>query len=94
MMIVFMVRQIELWNEAINSQEALASQRDLLAIDGQPPLAHQALERLGKSLADFHVELVTEIAGFDLAEFQLQDKLADQPFVVIEPVGSKERKPI
>ena len=64
--------------QRIGAQQSLPRQLDAIAVDRQPTVGGVLPPRVGPLVQDLDAELVAEVAGVEIAAFQLQDHLADQ----------------
>src|SRR5258708_4988616 len=78
---VAMLRQKEFVQKPVHLQQGLAAQRHPVSINLEEPPVFQLVERLGESGSEVHAEFAGEIIPADTAQLELQDQLADKPFI-------------
>src|SRR2546428_8992585 len=74
--------QEKLVQQPVHLQKSVAIQQRLIAFDRQKTPGLQALQRFGKTFCRIDPEFVSEIRQAQMAELELQNELANQPFVV------------
>src|SRR3954454_17460064 len=75
-----MLRQKKFVQESVHLKEALAIQRNRIAIDSHEPPILQSLHGLRKLRRGIQVEFFRKIGAADVAEFELQNEFANEPF--------------
>src|SRR5947209_19072582 len=77
---VFMLWQKEFLEQAIHLQQGFAVEQDLIALNRHESPILQALNAFGETLGEFDAKFLFEIRAADMAELQLQNELAQNPF--------------
>ena len=79
--------------ERVDAQQAVAGQgHPLRAQVGEEAFRLQRGELRREPLERIDAVLVVKISRPDAAALQLQDEFANQPFVVVRPIGTAERQ--
>src|SRR5207245_4580449 len=73
--------------QPVHLKQPFAIEQHLIAFDGKEAPVFQSLQRFGETSFRIDAELISEIREAEVAEFELQNKLANQPLVV----GRRER---
>lgn len=79
-----MLRRIEFRKQAIDTQQALPGQDDLLAIVPEESRRLEVCEGAREMPLNIDVELAAQEITIDAPEFELEDELARQPLALIQ----------
>ena len=81
---------IEGGNKVIDARQALLGEPDLSVTKNDPAGLSEPTQRFAKSLQNIDTELGLKVLTSQPTQLQLQDKLAHQPFLDVEPIGPEE----
>src|SRR5438876_832400 len=83
--------QEELVQQPVHLQKSVAIQQHLIPFNRQKTPVLQALQRVGETLYRIDAEFVSEIRQAQMAELELQNELANQPFIVARRLRPVDR---
>src|ERR1043166_6684281 len=87
-----MFGQKELMQHAVHLEQRVASEVNVVAMDGEESLTYQVAQRGGESHADVDAEFLLKIPFADMAQLELENQFADQPFFLRGPQRPVERQ--
>src|SRR5690348_5733279 len=87
---VFMLRQEKLMQEAIHLQQPVSIKQNMVAVNAQKTPVFEALNGLAKSLRQVHGKFLFEVSAADMTQLQLQNKFANQPFILAGCQGAPD----